>query len=245
MSASIDRSEIKKATSATQLAQALFSDRLFIAISLIAVIMSASLLIYQAYDKERIEIVYLSQEKIDVPTMLEKVRTSAEPVNADRWVRGFIRRFIAYYFISPDDSTDFAKKALSWLHAHTGAAGQFRSESYDHDFIKYDNLRKVKSVSFFPSLDVSGLVIRPSKEDSNVFFVEQPGTYVTKNEKGEAFYDARLKLVVEKVPVSGFPTRLGTINVTGLIVKNGSVEYVEDPTKAGEKTNVALFPPVE
>ena len=245
MSMSIDRSDIKKATGATQLAQGLFGDRLFLIIALIGSLVSGSLLVYMAFEKERIEVVYLDQEKIDVPTLLEKVRTSDQPISTDRWVRGFVRRFIAYYFLSPDDSTDFAKHALSWLHAHCGAAGKFRAEAYDSDFSRFDTQRKLKYSSFFAINDPSTLIIRPSKENSDVFFVEQPGTYVTKTEAGEAFFDARLRLVIEKEAVSGFASKLGTVNVTGLVVKNGSIEYVEDPTKSNEKTSVALFPPID
>ena len=237
----IDRRDIKKATSATQLSEALKGDRIKITLALLGGILSGFLLLYMALDKDRLELVYLEQQNIDVPTLLPKVRSSTDVVNTDRWVRGFVNRFVAYFFIQPDDSDEFANQSLVWLHAHSGAGGQQRALSLYSDLGKYNMLRKTKFTSFYPKNDFDSMKIRKSQEDSSVFFVEQPGTFIIKTEAGEAFYDAKLKLVIERVPVSGVPSLLGGINVGGLMVKNGALEYVEDPTKAQEVTSWPLF----
>ena len=239
--AGINRNELRRALSDVETKQRLLGDRTIILAGAVATVASAILLVYMSFSKDRLELVYLEQDKIDVPTLLNKVRSESDAVRSDRWVRGFARRFLAYYFLSPDDSKEFAKKSVAWLHAHTGPAGKGRSESFWHDFEKYNEIRKKKLSSFFPVNDPTAVKIRQSSEDASLIFVELPGTYVTKTEQGESFFDARLKLVVQKTPISGIESDLGEVNATGLIVLNGVLEFVEDYTRPGETTRWPIF----
>lgn len=237
----INRSDVRKAMNDVQMSKSLQGDRLLILVSLIAALSTAFILVYLAVDRDRLELVYLQQDRMDVPTLLPKIRSDDDAIRTDRWVRGFVRRFLAYYFLSADDSTDFARKGVAWLHAHSGDAGQDRSEALNNDFKKYDDLRRRKFQSFFPVNDPSALRIRQSSENEDLIFVELPGTYVTRNEQGEAFFDAKIKLVVQRVPISGIDSGLGEINVTGLSVINGTIEFVEDYTRPGEISRHPLF----
>jgi hypothetical protein len=241
MSNQIKKDDLKRAISDVQLTSSLNGDRLLILTSLVASLASAAILVYLAFGKDRLELVYLQQDKIDVPTLLDKVRTDDDSLKADRWVRGFTRRFIAYYFLNPDDSAQFSKKALAWLHAHSSEAGQLRSESLASDFSKFEGTRKVKHTAFFPVNDPAALKIRQSAENSDIIFVEVSGTFQTKNQEGESLFDATLKLVVKKVPISGIESGMGEINATGLVVQEGAIEFVEDYTRANEVSRLVLF----
>lgn len=238
----IDKIDIRGALSDVQVSRQLAGDRLLIFISLLAAVSSALMTVYLALGKDRLEVVYLQQDKIDAPTLLTKVRLDDDSVRTDRWVRGFVRRFLGYYFLSADDSKDYASKALGWVHAHTGEAGKYRSESLASGFEKFDAMRRTKYTSFFPINDPSSLRIRQSSEDNSLIFVEIPGTFVTKTQEGESFFDSKLKLVITRVPVSGIDSGLGEINVTGLSVLDGTIEYVEDYTRPGEVSRLPLFP---
>lgn len=237
----IDTSHIKKATNDNALATTLMTEKAIAYMSIACSLISAMLLVYVSYGTERLELVYLDKDRLDAPTFLSKVNTDDNPIKADRWTRGFVNRFIRYYFIHGDDSTTFAKSAYVWMHAHTGSAGRVRSESLHSDFAKYDESRRKKYTAFYPVNDVSSMKIRESKDDNRIIFVEQRGTYNIKVDDVEAFQDATLKLVIQKVPVSGADSGLGGVNATGLIVLDGTIEFVEDPTRPSEVYRQSIF----
>jgi hypothetical protein len=241
MTVTIDRTEIKRATSNLQLRQVLMGDRLLIATGLVGAILTSFLLVYMALAKDSLEVVFLDKTRIDSPVLLEKVRTSDAAAKSDKWVRGFTRRFIKHFFTRPHDSPEVAKRGLAWLHAHTGKGGQHRSESLMADIDKYNETRRTRWTGFWAVNDMGSMVIRQSEEDGNVIFVEQPGTFMATTQEGKAIRDCKLRLVLRRVPVTGLDSGLGAINAVGLIVENGTIEYVEDFARPDEVTKVLLF----
>lgn len=237
----IDRTEVVKATKASQMPNNLLNDRITIMVAMFAAIVTAGLLVYQSLDKDRLEMVFLTEDKIDIPTLLPKISDNKDAVKTDRWVRGFARRVIGYYFLSPSDSPEFAKKAIAWLHAHSSAMGQKRSEAFFADLEKFEQVRHQKFALFFPINDPSTIKIRPSDDSNGTYYVEIPGTYNTTNVEGESIFPAKLKLVIEQTSISGFPSSLGAINTSGLKLINGTIEFNEDLVKENSITRVALF----
>jgi hypothetical protein len=224
-----------------EIADELGGERVMIGASAIAALATAAILVYNAYASDRLEQVFLTQDVMDAPVLLEKIRTSESEVRIDRHVRGFTRRFIARFFIHGDDSTDFVKKSLQWTYAHSGEGGQKRSDFLLKDFASYDAIRKDSFSSFFPVNDPSTFKVSSSKERENIIYIQQPGTYVVQTPEGEAFYDGELELTLRKVPISGLETDHGELNITGLIVESGSVSYIEDYTRGREVTKKNLF----
>jgi len=215
-------------------------DRSLIYLGLTMSVLCAFLIIYLAIRKDRLELVFIGNENIDVPTKLEKVLESNSKVKVDRWIRGFVRRFLAYRFLHPHDSKEFSKDALAWLHAHTGEKGQVRSLALWNDFDSFDDTRKNTYSLFFPVNDQSLIKIRESEQDYNIIYVEIPGTYQTVVKENEAFLNATMKLVIKKVSITGLNTKLGQSNITGLIVLDGVIEYVDDLTK-NEIKKISIF----
>lgn len=236
-----DLSDILKATRVADFWDSLKNDRIMIVLSFAASLVTAGILFFTAIDKDRIETVFLEQDKVDVPTLLNKVRDNENPVKTDRWVRGFARRVVGFYFVAPDDSAEFARHSVAWLHAHSGIEGQERSESFMENLDQFETVRKQKYTLFYPVNDPSAIKIRPSDNNGGVFYVEIKGTYNTHVGATEAFYPATLKLVIEKIGISGFPSKYDVINLTGLQLVNGTIEFVDDITKEGETTRVTLF----
>lgn len=216
------------------------ADRQYIFLGLIMSIACSILVIYLAIRRDRLELVFIGNESIDVPTKLDKVTNSDSNVKVDRWVRGFVRRFLAYRFLHPDDTKEFAKNSLAWLHAHTGEGGKNRFLSLWNDFENYDNDRKNTYALFYPVNDQSKVRIRQSEKDPDIMYVEMPGTYQTVSSENEAFLNSTLKLVVRKVSITGVETKLGESNITGLIVEDGIIEYIDDLTK-NEVKKVSVF----
>lgn len=198
--------------------------------------------LYIALSKGRLEIVYLNQDKIDAPVALPKIRSDASAVHIDRWVRGFVRRYIAHYFLHPDDTDVFAEKAVRWIHAHSGNKGQLRASSFARDIAGYNRLRREKYAMFFPVNDTIGIKIRKSSSSDDTYFIEIPGTYQSfVRETGEVFFDAKLKMVIKSTSIDGTPSSLGMPNLTGLDVTDGTIEFVEDINRPGEVTRVSIF----
>jgi len=215
-------------------------DRNYIYLGLILSIITGILVIYLAIRKDRLELVFIGNENIDVPTKLEKVLESDSGVKVDRWVRGFYRRFLAYRFLHPHDSKEFSKNALAWLHAHTGDKGQQRSNALWSDFDSFEGNRLATYTMFYPVNDQSQVKIRQSDQDYSIIYLEVPGTYQTVVNDSEAFINSTLKLVIKKVSITGVETKLGQSNLTGLIVVDGIIEYVDDLTK-NEIKKVSIF----
>ncbi len=237
----LNDNKIKEAINDSSLHSKLKIERSISLAIVAAAIFSGFLMLYASFGEERLELVYMEQNRFDAPTFLPKVRDSKDEIKAERWVRGFKNRFIKYYFIHKDDSDSFAKDALSWLHAHSSAKGQNRSESLIADFKQYTELRKSQFVSFFSVNDESTVKIRESKDDNTLIFVEVPGTYIVYESGAEAFQNAILKLVIRKVPITGKDSGYGTINASGLIVEDGFIEYVEDLVRPEERFKQPLF----
>jgi hypothetical protein len=237
----IDREDLEKAIAPRELMARLAGHQALILGSFIAFIISALLLVYISFDKNRLEMVYLDQTHLDAPMKLAKMEMAQDSLKTDRWIRGFTRQFIKYYFVQPDDSTAQSKYSLMWLEAHTGKAGQSRSLQLMNDFGNYDEIRKNIYSTFYPLNKITSLKIRKSKQSDNEFHVEIPGTYVTRNKNGDGYLDASLRLILRQVSISGIPLSLGGENVIGLIVEDGYLEYVEDATISTEKTRHPLF----
>ena len=187
-------------------------------------------LLYFTFKLGRVETVFLPSGLHDAPVLLEKVTESKDVVKNDKFIRGFVRRFIGYYFLHPDDSEGFAKKAVGWIHAHVAENHQRLLLTTIENFEDFNEERKTKFRRFYP-LSQELMKIRPSNEQPGVYFVEVPGTYNVVSEKGEAMVDSVLKLIIKHVPsvVTSLPTAGGEYNLVGLVVEKASIEWYLDP----------------
>ncbi|RYZ92582.1 MAG: hypothetical protein EOP06_03875 [Proteobacteria bacterium] len=194
--------------------------------------------------RDRLELVYQSRTNFDVPTKLQKVRSDEAKQKAERWIMGFVRQYRRYYFMTPEAPDTLAKKALAWIHAHSSEAGKTRAELLLADFKGYAENRKSTFRKFVAVNDMSATKITKSKSSDELFFVKMPGTYIINTPEGMALFpDAILSLAVKVVGVNGVDSGYGEINITGLEVEDGGVEYVIDHSKPNEKTVDRLFFP--
>lgn len=237
----INRDMQGRVKTSSEVAESLAFDKLLLLGAAAGVLAAAAILMYNTFATDRLEQVFLTQDIIDAPTLLEKVRTSQSEVYADRHVRGFVRRFVSYFFVHPDDTSEFAKQSLEWIHAHSSDAGRKRSEVLLLDFDKYDKARRSSFASFYPVNDPSTLKISVSRDSSDLIYVTQPGTYVTKNSEGEAFFDASLELMIKRQAVTGLETIFGKVNVVGYVVDSAIMSFRQDNTKQNEITRKALL----
>lgn len=215
-------------------------DRFIVLVALFLAVVGSGLFVYQSISTGSLEVVYLDHDRIDSPKLLPKVRNEADSLKGDKWVRAFAMRFINFYFTLPDDSTDFARRSLAWVHAHSTARGKVRSEALVRDFETYDNARQERYQVFYAD-EHDSLKIRQSSTDRDTFYVAWPGVYETASRDGHAYFKAVLNLTVKRADVTGMDSGLGAINVFGLAVDDAHVEFIEDATRPNEVTKVPLF----
>lgn len=187
--------------------------------------------VFYTFNKGRMDLVYVPDAKLDSPVLLEKVDVNKDPVRTDRYLRGIVRRFIGYYFLSPDNDPVFIRKAIGWLHANVHPRNRERFESFYRDFNEYVGSLKTVNERFYPINDFSSLRIRQSKERADVFFVEQPGTYRVENPSGTFQVTGQLKMtiLIDLSVLSSVPTALGEHNITGALVDDAWFEWRKDP----------------
>jgi hypothetical protein len=204
---------------------------LLVVIAFLASVVLNIITLYSVLSAGRVELVFLDNSKYDTPILLEKASENKVPVKSDRFIRGFVRNFIGFYFSNPKDSDEFVKKGLAWLFAHSVSKNQLRFASFNKNFKEYLQQKQSRYERFYPINDPSTLKIRPSENEQRMFFVEQPGTYNVVTSKGEGMTAAVLKIKVKYDPqvISDRPTDLGDFNISGLLVESATMEWEKDP----------------
>lgn len=200
-------------------------DRLWTLASLGASVITALLLVYIAFNRGRVEIVYLSSDKFDAPVILDKVSSSQDSLKNDRYIKGMIRRFVSNYWITPDMASDEVVEALQWSIVHTSNRGVQRGRTFLRDLENFNNMRMTKWTAFKPLLDDDSVTIKKSGLSSNKYLITVPGTYVSVTNEGENYSSAVLRMIIVASGVSGIPDRDAgeTINATGLTVSEAVV----------------------
>jgi hypothetical protein len=220
--------------------ESLATDRLWILASLGLSIATAIVLLYTTVNRGRIDVVYLSDDKFDAPTLLDKVATDRDVMRADRYVRGMIRRFVTNFWVTPDMTADEARDALRWTIAHTSKGGQLRGAAILQDFKNFEDKRRQKWSAFKPLIDDQSVTIKRSGITGDRYHITVPGTYVSVTADGEHYASAVLRLIMKDVGVSGVPRAeaADVINVTGLEIAAASVSLQNG---SDAPTTISLF----
>ena len=236
-----DRKFIKRANEARQLSLKVSKDRIVIYLATLICFVGVCLQIYTSFTRDNLDIVLWDGQYIDSPKKLNKIKTSKDAILNERYIWGFVRRFIQYRFIRPSDSTNHAKRALRWMEAHVHDSGRARYIALMEDFERYDNLRR-NTYNQFTVLNEQdkAFKLRQSKKDGSVFYVDLRGTFETFTKEGAAAYDVTLKLKIRRVFITSKSYTLGARNYSGLIVEGGYIDYIDDYV-SGEVRRWNLF----
>lgn len=200
-------------------------DRLWTLASLGVSIITALLLVYIAFNRGRVEVVYLSGDKFDAPVILDKVSTSQDSLKNDRYIKGMIRRFVANYWITPDMTSDETVEALRWSIVHTSNRGVLRGRTFLRDLSNFNSMRMTQWTAFKPLLDDDSVTIKQSGLSSSKYLITVPGTYVSATKDGENYSSAVLRMIIVASGVSGIPASDAgdMVNATGLTISEAVI----------------------
>jgi hypothetical protein len=203
-------------------------DRVMILGSFFVTLCSIVLLVYITFNRGRIDVVYLSEDKFDSPQILDKISKTNDVLRADRYIKGMVRRFISNWWITPNMSKDEAKDALKWAVVHTLGGGHNRSKALLKDFENYEMARQAKWTAFKPLIDDDSVTIKQSAVKSDRYLVTVPGTFVSKTKDGESYLSGVLRLLILRTGVSGLPDSDAgdLVNATGLSIESATISLL-------------------
>lgn len=199
---------------------------IFVSLS-IGIIAHAGYSVYAMLADKTIPVVVCPVEyNLDAPVVMKTIDKSSAKVT-DRWIRGFMRRFITYQF--PRKGVE-AKPFFTYLANH----------SKDHVQLKYQELvDEIKQITdfieggfyyrFYPT-DSKQMRISKNESSKNLWTVEIDGFLIKKMGNKEERYNPTLKYVVE----SG---ESNIDNPEGLYVIDANLEQITDYV-SGNKTSL-------
>lgn len=163
---------------------------------------------------------------LDAPVVMKTIERSSIK-SQDRWIRGFMRRFLTYQF---PRSVQDVKPFFNYIYNHSKGDINLKFESYlkdveaIQDMVKYGNYFR-----FYPK-DSKDLRIRPVDGYTNRWVVEIDGYLIKKMSLTTERFTPVLRYTVE----SGEPTM---DNPEGLYVIEGNIEQYVDYV-SGKKENL-------
>ena len=155
---------------------------------------------------------------LDAPVVMGTIE-SGKPIEKDRWVRGFIRRFILGQFPRTKDDVEIGFK---YVINHSTGDVKAKYESLHRDADEISELIKDNNYKFYPKVSDGGYDIRVrSDEKEKTWMVEIDGFLIKKMNNNEERYFPTLKYKI----VTGKAT---LTNPEGLYVEETEMERITD-----------------
>lgn len=200
---------------------------LVISLSIVYIYHSVSSIVKYVFD-DSIPIVACPKEySIDSPVLMKTMKEEGVK-EKDRWIRGFIRRFILAQFPRTKDDV---KKSFQYIKDHSSDDVRLKFERFLSDADKIAETIDANHYQFYPKISDSGyeVRIRPG-ESAEEWVVEVDGYLIKKMNTNEERYSPTLKYKIQagKATIS---------NPEGLYVVEANIERIIDYV-SGKKENI-------
>jgi hypothetical protein len=191
---------------------------LVISLSIVYIYHSVTSITYYLFDNS-IPIVSCPKAFINDAPVVMKTLKDGGPMEKDRWIRGFVRRFVLAQFPRTKDDV---KKSFLYVKEHSTDSVKYKFEKLFNDAEKIGEAIDNNHYQFYPKTGDSGyeIRIRPG-ELKDEWYVELDGYIIKKMNNNEERYFPTLKYKI----ISGKAT---ISNPEGLYVSEANIERIVD-----------------
>lgn len=197
-------------------------DRLYVLISVfiafsLFLTMHAVYSIYDSWTDDSIPLTICPRSfDLDAPVLMKSIQENDQAYVQDRWIRGFIRRFVLNsYPRVPED----AEKFFQFAHDHSEGELQRKYRSFLNSMNEIRTALESRNISFYPK-NSSEIRIRGSGNPGQ-WVIEIEGYMVKDLGAGQERAPLTLRYVIEKRK----PTRT---NPDGLVVVDAKMDLIAD-----------------